>query len=246
MTKSMGSRRQPEESRRAILDAASREFAALGVAGARIDAIATEAKVNKALLYYYFRDKEGLYGAALEYNFSGLLDELLRILDGEGSAGQKMLAYALTHFNYVASHPHYRRLVQHEMMRAGTGHSIHFHKLVDNFFRPLMRRVVETVTEGIKRGEFRQVQAVHFVHSMVAVIVFYFTTVPVMKEISGMDPLSAPALQVRREAMLDFIGSALFVDRDRAYEISKHLLHASQPQPVSTKRASARVKGRAK
>jgi TetR/AcrR family transcriptional regulator len=245
MRKNLGTRRQPEESRRAILDAASREFAALGVAGARIDAIAGEAKVNKALLYYYFRDKEGLYGATLEYNFRGLLDELLRILDGEGSAGQKMLAYALTHFNYVASHPHYRRLVQHEMMRAGTGSSVHFSKLVENFFRPLLRRVVATVTDGIKQGEFRQVQAVHFVHSMVAVIVFYFTAVPVMKEISGIDPLSPPALQVRREAMLDFIGSALFVDRDRAAEITKHLLHASHPQP-SGKRLSARVKGRAK
>ena len=224
MRKNLGTRRQPEESRRAILDAASREFAALGVAGARIDAIAGEAKVNKALLYYYFRDKEGLYGATLEYNFRGLLDELLRILDGEGSAGQKMLAYALTHFDYVAAHPHYRRLVQHEMMRAGAGKSVHFPRMVESFFRPLLARVVEIIEQGVAKGEFRRVQPMHFVNSMVAVIVFYFTAVPVIKAVSGRDPLTAAALVARREAMLDFIGGALFADHAHGARVLSEVL----------------------
>jgi AcrR family transcriptional regulator len=62
----MGTRGQPVESRAAILQAAAHEFAEHGIAGARTDAIAKEAKVNKALLYYYFRDKETLYAAVLE------------------------------------------------------------------------------------------------------------------------------------------------------------------------------------
>ena len=68
----MGSRGQPEESRAAILQAAAKEFAELGIAGARTDAIAREARVNKALLYYYFKDKETLYGAVLDNAFSGM------------------------------------------------------------------------------------------------------------------------------------------------------------------------------
>ena len=68
----LGSRGQPEESRAAILQAAAREFAELGIAGARTDAIAREARVNKALLYYYFTDKETLYGAVLDDAFSGM------------------------------------------------------------------------------------------------------------------------------------------------------------------------------
>jgi TetR/AcrR family transcriptional regulator len=207
-----GTRGQPELSRKAILDAASLEFAAEGYAGARIDAIAKAGKVNKALLYYYFHDKEGLYGAVLDYNFRGLLDELIRILDTDEPVGYKMLAYARTHFDYVAAHPHYRRLVQHEMMRAGAGQSVHFPRLVETFFRPLLRRVVETIEEGIKKGEFRKVQPMHFVNSMIAVVVFYFTAVPVIKAVSGRDPLSFEALAIRREAMLDFIGGALFAD----------------------------------
>ena len=49
-----------------------REFSREGVAGARTDAIARAAGVNKALLYYYFKDKETLYGAVLDQVFGGL------------------------------------------------------------------------------------------------------------------------------------------------------------------------------
>ena len=55
-----------DNSRDRILHAAIREFSEHGLAGARTSAIATSARVNKALLYYYFRDKEALYAAALE------------------------------------------------------------------------------------------------------------------------------------------------------------------------------------
>ena len=74
----MGSRGQPEESRAAILQAAAHEFAEHGIAGARTDAIAREARVNKALLYYYFKDKETLYGAVLDDAFSGLKKTVFR------------------------------------------------------------------------------------------------------------------------------------------------------------------------
>ena len=79
----MGSRGQPEESRAAILQAAAQEFAENGIAGARTDAIANAAKVNKALLYYYFQDKETLYGAVLDDAFLGLKASVFRVLDGD-------------------------------------------------------------------------------------------------------------------------------------------------------------------
>ena len=79
----MGSRGQPEESRAAILQAAAHEFAEHGIAGARTDAIAREARVNKALLYYYFKDKETLYGAVLDNAFSGLKSAVFKVLDSD-------------------------------------------------------------------------------------------------------------------------------------------------------------------
>ncbi len=245
-------RKNSEQSRRAILDAASAEFASQGIAGARIDAIAKAAGVNKALLYYYFRDKESLYGAALQHTFRGLLEELVRILDTDRAPRYKILAYALTHFNYVTRHPHYRRLVQHEMMRAGAGKTRHFSKLVRTFFRPLLKRVTEVLESGIATGEFRRVDALHFVHSMIAVVVFYFTAAPVLREIGNFDPFSREALDRRRRAMLDFIAGALFVNHAHASHVVDEVidnipaLASSREEELPTTRTSLRSRARQK
>ncbi|MEV4057366.1 TetR/AcrR family transcriptional regulator [Amycolatopsis sp. NPDC049688] len=58
--------RDPERTRRLILEAAGAEFAANGYAGARIAAIAARAGVNQQLISYYFDGKEGLYRAMSE------------------------------------------------------------------------------------------------------------------------------------------------------------------------------------
>jgi len=57
--------RNPERTRGRILSAALKEFAAHGFAGARVDAIAGAAAINKRMLYHYFGDKEGLFRAVL-------------------------------------------------------------------------------------------------------------------------------------------------------------------------------------
>ncbi|HUA68357.1 MAG TPA: TetR/AcrR family transcriptional regulator [Candidatus Saccharimonadales bacterium] len=57
--------RNPERTRERILSAALKEFAANGFAGARVDAIAERADINKRMLYHYFGDKEGLFKAVL-------------------------------------------------------------------------------------------------------------------------------------------------------------------------------------
>lgn len=57
--------RNPEQSRRRILRAALTEFALNGFAGARVDAIARRARINKRMLYHYFGDKEVLFREVL-------------------------------------------------------------------------------------------------------------------------------------------------------------------------------------
>lgn len=57
--------RNPERSRERILSAALKEFSAKGFAGARVDAIARRANINKRMLYHYFGDKEELFKAVL-------------------------------------------------------------------------------------------------------------------------------------------------------------------------------------
>ena len=206
----LGSRGQPEQSRTAILQAAVREFAQEGIAGARTDAIARAAKVNKALLYYYFKDKEALYGAVLDQVFGGLIAYVGEVLSRDLPPREKIIAYAGAHFDYVASHPLYPRIVQGEMMGAGRGSANHLQRIVKQYFRPLFGRVAEVLKTGQATGEFRPVDPQHFVPSMIAVIVFYFTSAPAMRVMTGKDPMSPERVAARRAAVLDFISAALF------------------------------------
>ena len=208
-----GSRGRPEETRAAILAAALQEFAQEGVAGARTDAIAHAAGVNKALLYYYFGDKEKLYGAVLDHVFSGLAERLSKVLERNLPPREKMLAYAGAHFDYVASSPLYPRLLQREMMRAGRAGSPHIRNLAERYLRPLNGKLVGLVRDGIAAGEFREVEPLQFILSMVAVIVFYFTSTPMIAVMTGSDPLSPARIAQRRAAVLDLVAAALFREK---------------------------------
>src|ERR1700740_1954397 len=168
----MGSRGQPEESRAAILQAAAQEFAEHGIAGARTDAIAREARVNKALLYYYFKDKETLYGAVLDDAFSGLRSTVFHVLDSDLAPREKIMAYAGAYFDFIASNQLYPRLMQREMMRAREGQSPHIEKVIKNYIQPIFLRVSEVLRQGIAEGHFRPVNPAYFVQSIVAMIVF--------------------------------------------------------------------------
>jgi TetR/AcrR family transcriptional regulator len=207
----LGSRRRPEESRAAILQAAVREFANEGVSGARTDAIARAAKVNKALLYYYFTDKEALYGAVLDQVFGGLTQSIHEALSRDLPPSQRILTYAGAHFDYIASNPLYPRIVQMEMMRAGRGRPAQFERIVNQYFRPIFTQIAKTIADGISQGEFRDVDPMNFIPSMISVIVFHFTSAPVLRMMTGADPMSPEWLSARRAAVLDFISAALFV-----------------------------------
>ena len=206
----MGSRGQPEESRAAILQAAAHEFAEHGIAGARTDAIAREANVNKALLYYYFEDKETLYGSVLDNAFSGLKTTVFKVLDSGLAPKDKVLAYVGAYFDFIAANPLYPRLMQREMMRAREGETQQFEKLVKAYIQPIFMRVSQVLQEGISRGDFRAVKPEHFVPSIVAMIVFYFSSAPMMQRIVGFNPLAPQRVAERRAAVLDFVSAALF------------------------------------
>jgi AcrR family transcriptional regulator len=218
----MGTRGQPEESRAAILQAAAQEFAEHGIAGARTDAIAREARVNKALLYYYFKDKETLYGAVLDDAFSGLKATVFRVLDGDLPPREKMMAYAGAYFDFIASNLLYPRLMQREMMRVKEGQSVHIDKIVKNYFQPIFVRLSEVMRKGIADGEFRPVNPSHFITSMVAMIVFYFSSAPMMQKIVGFNPLTPERIAERRAAVLDFISAALFRQESDRPEGRRH------------------------
>lgn len=206
----LGSRGRPEESRAAILQAAVREFSREGIAGARTDAIARAAGVNKALLYYYFKDKETLYAAVLDQVFGGLKESIQAALSSDLPPRDKLLAYVGAHFDFVASHPLYPRITQGEMMRAAHGKAPHLKRISKQHLVPLFSRVASLIEEGQASGDFRSVDPMHFVPSMIAIIVFHFANAPVLRMVKGIDPLAPELVAARRAAVIDFISAALF------------------------------------
>jgi TetR/AcrR family transcriptional regulator len=205
-----GTRGQPEESRASILRAAVAEFAEHGIAGARTDAIARAAHVNKALLYYYFKDKDALYEAVLDHVFSGLRARVMPVFESDLPPRQKILKYVGEYFDYIAANPRFPRVVQAEWMRAGAKGHVPMQRIAKEYFLPIFSKLVDVLREGVEAGEFRDVDPVDFVPSVVGIIIFYFSTAPLMKSLVKVDPLSEGRIRERRAFVLNFIAAALF------------------------------------
>ena len=220
LTSRRGSRRQPEASRDAILQAALAEFAQEGHAGARMDAIAASAHVNKALLYYYFHDKESLYGAVLDRFFIRLTERVMNEFDSEAPLGERLLRYTCAQFDSIAESPHHARLFQGELMSAGRGGSIHLTRIAEQYIRPIAIRVTELIQQGIASGEFRKVDPVQFAPSIAAINVHYFLVAPMTRVLFGREPYAPEAINLRRAAVLDFVAACLFTDREAGVKLA--------------------------
>src|ERR1700712_2731531 len=103
-------KRDPDGTRRRILEAAVEEFAGGGLSGARVDQIARRAETNERMLYYYFGSKEQLFTAVLEHAFAALTDAE-KTLDLDGIAPVEAMTQ-LAHFigDYYREHPELLRL----------------------------------------------------------------------------------------------------------------------------------------
>src|SRR5258708_33848769 len=152
-TPRLGTRGRPEESRAAILKAAVTQFAEHGIAGARTDAIARAAHVNKALLYYYFEDKNALYEAVLDHVFSGLRARVMPVLESNLPPRQKMLEYLGAYFDYIAANPRFPGVVQAEWLRSGAGRA-RMRRVAKGYFRPIFVNLAEVHRGGVGGGDF--------------------------------------------------------------------------------------------
>ena len=181
-------------------------FAERGLAGARMDEIARAAKVNKALLYYYFRSKEELYRFVLE----GSAFAIKRT--GDRFDRRRVISRQTPHicggpfFDFVQAHPNYPRLIQREIMSCGPN----LDWIVSEYYRPLHGRMVRLIEAGIAAGEFRQVDARNTALTVVSIMVHYFAAAPVLRSVLGHDPMKPREVARRRAAVQDFLEHGLF------------------------------------
>lgn len=196
-----------DKTRATILAAAERAFAESGLAGARTDAIAAAAGVNKALLYYYFQSKERLYEAVVENHLQEFNRAVLDVLTAPGSPRTILLRYVNLHFDFVRAGHRQARLF-HQLMTTG-GQPMQ--RLVRKYFPPRSRALHHLLARGMREGEFRRVDPFHMSVSLVALIVFYFSAAQVFQLLGHTDAYSDDNLKRRKQEVLDFVRHGLFV-----------------------------------
>ena len=104
--------RDPEATKARIFAAATAEFAAYGIAGARIDRIAQNAQANKQLIYAYFGDKAELFAKVLE-------QKLVEVAESVSMEVDDLDDWVERHFDYHAQHPELLRLLMWEALEFG-------------------------------------------------------------------------------------------------------------------------------
>jgi TetR/AcrR family transcriptional regulator len=197
------------DTRATILIAAETEFANAGRAGARIDAIAAAAGVNKALLYYYFKSKDGLYEAVIEDHFDEFNRQALAVLEAAEPAGTLLLRYVSLYFDFFSTRRRYASFYQQLMTAPGRPLA----RLARKYLVPRNTAFKKLLERGVRAGEFRRTDARHTAMSIVSLIVFYFSAAPVLEALGHADAYNAANLKRRKREVLDFIRHGLFLDR---------------------------------
>jgi hypothetical protein len=110
-------------------------------------------------------------------------------------------------FDFVMHNPSYPRLIQREMMSPRR----HFHWMVVAHHRPLHKRAVKTIREGIVRGHFRAVDPDQMVFTIFSIIMYYFATEQLVSQIWNRNIWNPRNVEQRRRAVLDFLEHGLFL-----------------------------------
>src|ERR1700761_7495750 len=218
------------ETRTRILDAAVHEFAAHGLAGARTERIAEAAGVNKALLYYYFSSKDQMYLAAVETIAARMRDTTLAVFTRQATPGERMLRMALNHFDRIWSQPEFQSLMQQEMMRIRKGEQGIMPISAKKASEPMLIMYESMAREGIQSGELIEADWMQILFAGLGANVFYFLSAPMWKLVAGKDMLTRDALAERRKSLLDFLGQAVFRDRQQGAEAAARIF-ADSPMP---------------
>jgi len=167
-----------------ILEQAALLFAEHGYSGTIMDDLAELAKVNKATIYYHFKDKENLYEEVLVRHFIALVDAIIESVEAQTDVIKRLEAYIKT----FALESSKRRTLTSILMReiAGGGDKL------PNRAKAQMHRVLMLVKSILDQGEKEALFVktnVLTVHMMVVgSLSFYITSEPMRKMMVSSDP----------------------------------------------------------
>jgi AcrR family transcriptional regulator len=188
--------RDADRTQQEILAAAMAEFADGGLGGARIDAIAERAGVNKRLIYYYFSSKEALFLAVLEQTYADIR-EAERALHLEttrpAEAVRRLVAFT---WNHYLEHPEFLHLLNSENLHRAR--HLKQSKAIRDMNSPLIQTLADVLERGRRDGVFRGgVDAVQLYISIAGLAYFYLSNCHTLSTVFGRDLMTPKGLSER-------------------------------------------------
>jgi AcrR family transcriptional regulator len=197
-------RRAPEETRRAILDAAIAEFSEKGLSGGRVDDIAARTRTTKRMIYYYFGGKQELYAAVLEELYGGMRD-------AEQAAGlaalppdAAMVRMVELTFDHHAEHPEFVRLVSveniHEARQVAASPTIRDRNAA------VIGMITGVLDRGVAAGRFRAGIDPLDLHMLISAFCFHrVSNRYTLRAIFGRDNATAEVRAAHRRMIVDAV-----------------------------------------
>jgi AcrR family transcriptional regulator len=194
----------PEGTRRNILDIATDEFANKGFSGARVDDIAARTNTSKRMIYYYFRDKEGLFVAVLEEAYARIrqIEASLDLAHLEPESALRALV-GFT-FDYQNANENFIRLVMVENIHKG----VHLARSqsIEDVNTPAIATLRDIYGRGRRAGVFRDgLDEVDLHMSISALCFFNVANRATFSRIFKREMATPEALARRREIVIDTI-----------------------------------------
>jgi TetR/AcrR family transcriptional regulator len=199
-------------SKEKILNAARSAFIRNGSSGARMQEIADEAGINKALLHYYFKNKEGLFELVFNDAFSEFIPKIHSIFSGAGSVMEKIERYVETHLELLISKPDLPLFVLNEMQRDP-----------ERFFSGILSKMPGTppfelflkqIENEMKDGKIRTMNPRDLWMNVMSMTVFPFIGEPMLKKFLVVNTEEYQSLLTKRkDSILIFIQQALLLPK---------------------------------
>lgn len=161
----------PARTMAGILDVATQEFAAKGLSGARIDAIAEATHTSKRMIYYYYGSKEGLYLAVLEESYRRMreIEGALHLEDLSPEAALRRLVEFT--FDQHASNEDFIRLVMNENIEQGA--YLAQSRTIQELNVPAIAAIQSLYDRGVQQGVFRPGLDPVDIHASISALAFF-------------------------------------------------------------------------
>jgi TetR/AcrR family transcriptional regulator len=190
-----------------IFEAARIVFQKKGLAGARMQEIADEAGINKALLHYYFRTKEKLFEAIFSEVFTNISSGLEQLFKTEMVVIDRFRFIVDIYIENLLKNRQIPLFVINEMNQNPEKIQI----LIEQKIVVYLKNFMIQVQQEMHNGKIKKVNPFHFLMSVLSMTIFPFIAYPVIKGIAekNMQISIESFYHERKKVIFDFIENTL-------------------------------------